>query len=79
MELNTFIISDHGRFQADTGQNDDLVMSLALSIYGARRYREQNPGVVINKNYAEAQPMSPLKSWNMGAGIREDITWLMKD
>ena len=79
MELNTFIISDHGRFQADTGQNDDLVMSLALSIYGARRYREQNPGIVINKNYREQKPLSPLRSWDMGGGIKEDITWLMKD
>ena len=46
MELNTFIISDNGKVKADTGQNDDLVMSLALSIYGGRRYREENPDIV---------------------------------
>ena len=79
MELNTFIISDNGRFQADTGQNDDLVMSLALSIYGARRYREENPGIVMNKTLREQKPLSPLKSYSFGEGRNEDITWLMRD
>ena len=56
MELNTFIISDNGKVKADTGQNDDLVMSLALSIYGGRRYREDNPEIIKFNPSKERKP-----------------------
>jgi len=78
MELNTFIITDNGRYQADTGQNDDLVMSLALSIYGSRRFRESNPGIIINKNKKDSKPLSPLKSYSFGKGKEEDISWILE-
>jgi hypothetical protein len=81
MELNTFIISDNGKVKADTGQNDDLVMSLALSIYGGRRYREENPEIVKFNPAKEKKPMSILSSHQLLSSkgtIQEDITWLIK-
>jgi hypothetical protein len=81
MELNTFIISDNGKVKADTGQNDDLVMSLALSIYGGRRYREDNPEIIKFNPQKEKKPPMPLKSHKMLTSLgssEEDITWLIK-
>jgi hypothetical protein len=81
MELNTFIISDNGKVKADTGQNDDLVMSLALSIYGARRYTERNPEMVKFNPAKDKQPPMPLKSYKLMTSrgtIQEDITWVIK-
>jgi len=81
MELNTFIISDNGKVKADTGQNDDLVMSLALSIYGGRRYREENPEIVKFNPAKEKKPMSILSSHQLLSSrgtVQEDITWLIK-
>jgi len=81
MELNTFIISDNGKVKADTGQNDDLVMSLALTIYGGRRYVEDNPNIVKFNPAKEKNPLSILKSHKlMGSSgvVEEDITWLIK-
>ena len=81
MELNTFIISENGKVKADTGQNDDLVMSLALSIYGGRRYREDNPEIIKFNPSKERKPPMPLKSQKIlttRGHIEEDITWLIK-
>jgi len=81
MELNTFIISDNGKVKADTGQNDDLVMSLALSIYGGRRYIDRNPEIVKFNPAKERKPPMPLKSHKILTSTghtQEDITWVIK-
>jgi hypothetical protein len=81
LELNTFIISNNGKVKADTGQNDDLVMSLALSIYGGRRYQEDNPEIVKFNPSKEKKPPMPLKQFRImttGGQKEEDITWVIK-
>ena len=80
-ELNTFIISNSGKVQADTGQNDDLVMSLALSIYGSRRYVETNPEIVKFNPTKDTKPPMPLKAHTVitsTGNTTEDITWIIK-
>ena len=80
-ELNTFIISNNGKVKADTGQNDDLVMSLALTIYGGRRYVESNPEIVKFNPTKDKKPPMPLKSHRIitsTGSITEDITWIIK-
>jgi hypothetical protein len=42
-ELLTFIINNSGKAEADTGKNDDLVMSLALTIHILFTLSESDP------------------------------------
>jgi len=56
-------------------------MSLALSIYGGRRYREENPEIVKFNPAKERKPPMPLKSQKIMTSTghtNEDITWLIK-
>jgi hypothetical protein len=56
-------------------------MSLALSIYGGRRYREENPEIVKFNPSKDRKPPMPLKSQKILTStghIEEDITWLIK-
>ena len=58
-----------------------LVMSLALTIYGGRRYREENPEIVKFNPVKEKKPLSILKSHKLlssSGQVEEDITWVIK-
>ena len=60
-ELFTFIIAENGKAEAEQGYNDDLVMSLALAVYGYNNIMEKTPiehmrGTSINR------PLSPVRT-----------------
>ena len=44
-ELLTFVLDDNGKVKADEGQHDDLIMSLALAIFGLVKVITTTPGV----------------------------------
>ena len=83
-ELFTFIIAENGKAEAEKGYNDDLVISLALAVYGYNNILEKTPiehmrGTSINR------PLTPIRttkykvSANGPGGIsEEDLKWLMK-
>ena len=84
-ELLTFISSNKGKPEADVGKNDDLVMSLALTIHILHTLSETNPVEVttgLNKDRDKplasimASQKTPLKSY--GGVTAEEIKWLMK-
>ena len=83
-ELMTFIIKDQGRAQAEKGYHDDLIMSLALAVYGYKNLLDTTPLDYISKiPHKEAPPM-PSKNWKFrmktatGDISEEDLRWLIK-
>jgi len=83
-ELLTFIISEGGKATAEKGKHDDLVMSLALSVYLYRNLLETTPLEHISKiPHKESLPM-PSKQLKYGFRTPngdievEDLRWLMK-
>jgi len=84
-ELLTFIIANSGKAEADVGKNDDLVMSLALTIHILHSLSESDPiettkGLNTERDKPLALAMSkryaPIKSH--GGLTKEDLQWLMK-
>jgi hypothetical protein len=56
-------------------------MSLALSIYGSRRYVETNPEIVKFNPTKDTKPPMPLKAHTIITSTgktTEDITWIIK-
>lgn len=47
-ELQTFIVTESGKAEADTGQHDDLVMSLAIACFGMR-FLYENGNIVYQE------------------------------
>ena len=83
-ELFTFIITDNGKAQADAGNNDDLVTSLALSVFGLNTLRETTPIEYSKIPHKEQKPLTPTVNnkakliTSFGSTTEEDIKWLMK-
>tara|TARA_R110002051_G_scaffold127425_1_gene201082 strand:+ start:103 stop:1653 length:1551 start_codon:yes stop_codon:yes gene_type:complete len=85
-ELLTFIINKSGKAEADTGKNDDLVMSLALSINILHTLSESNP-IETSKglNTERDKPLASIMARQQatlktahGGVTQEEIKWLMK-
>jgi len=83
-ELMTFIINEHGRVEAEKGYHDDLIMSLALSVYGYKNLLDTTPLEHVSKiPHRESPPMpskqlkAPVKTF-AGEITQEDLRWLMK-
>lgn len=80
-ELNTFIISDSGKYQADIGQHDDLVMSLALGVHGMEDLLESSPAGYHRQSSGELEePLAPMVARTltvMGTEVDEDLRWLI--
>jgi hypothetical protein len=77
-ELLTFIITDTGKVEADTGYNDDLVMSLALTAYVFDDIRNSAPMAPLRNitDQDKKDPMiMPFKT--SGDDANEDISWLI--
>ena len=56
-------------------------MSLALSIYGGRRYVESNPEIIKFNPSKNKKPPMPLKSHKLMTSTGttdEDITWILR-
>ena len=83
MELNTFIISDSGKIEADDGYNDDLVMSLAMGIFAAKQIINTSPiaiETIDNKDRAEHNPIFLTdRKATAKEKLKEYMTWLMND
>jgi hypothetical protein len=83
-ELLTFIIDETGKYKADEGQNDDLVISAALCAYGLNEILEANPGTISKLNPSTIyDPLTivggrstPRKEY--GGRSLEEIGWLLK-
>ena len=83
-ELNTFIVRDNGRAEADKGKHDDLVSSLALLVYGWNRMQQSNPLIFSREdNRPDPTIIDPkvVRSRRMttmgGQVVDEDISWLI--
>ena len=83
-ELNTFIVTESGRVEADIGQHDDLVMSLALGCYVMEKElsdmllsheRQVNHSEVLAKEVF----LTGLLKLNNKNQITEEMKWLLKD
>lgn len=83
-ELNTFIVTESGRVEADIGQHDDLVMSLALGCYVMEKElsdmllsheRQVNHNEVLAKEVF----LTGLLKLNNKNQITEEMKWLLKD
>ena len=83
-ELNTFIVTESGRVEADIGQHDDLVMSLALGCYVMEKElsdmllsheRQVNHSEVLAKEVF----LTGLLKLNDKNKITEEMKWLLKD
>ena len=83
-ELTTFIITEGGKAAAERGQNDDLVMSLALGVYLYKNLVETTPIEHMSKiPHKDSLPMPSRQTQHAyrspnGQIEVEDITWLMK-
>ena len=80
-ELNTFVIKSSGKAEAEQNRHDDLIMSLALSIYGINTLIENTPVEHSRSGVEKKDPVMmksskvTLKSY--GGATEEDIKWLM--
>jgi hypothetical protein len=83
-ELMTFIVSEHGKVEAEKGYHDDLIMSLALATHLYKHLLEHNPIEHLSKGlHTELPPMPSLHQkarvkTASGELTEEDYTWLMK-
>lgn len=80
-ELLTFIIDDNNKVKADTGNHDDLVMSLSLATHLLYQYGGDNPVHLSKGVETERKPLSPVRHTlkdAMGRQHKEYIEWLMK-
>ena len=83
-ELFTFIIAENGKAEAEQGYHDDLVMSLALAVYGYNNIMETTPiehmrGTSINRPLTPIRTTKYTVNTNGPGGIsEEDLKWLMK-
>jgi len=81
-ELFTFIVAENGKAEAEQGYHDDLVISLALAVYGYNNILEKTPidhmrGTSINR------PLTPIRTTKYtmkthGGITGEDLKWLME-
>jgi len=83
-ELLTFIITDTGKYEADTGQHDDLISGLCLSVFGLNTLLDTTPMEHTKIPHKDSKPLEiskadkvMLKS-SFGNMTEEDIKWLMK-
>ena len=82
-ELLTFIVKEGGKITAEKGKHDDLVMSLALAIFGFKSIIETGTIEHIAKiPHKEALPlpsvMQKVPVQSFGGMTQEDLKWLMK-
>ena len=82
-ELNTFIVANSGKAQAEKSKHDDLVTSLAVCAFGMTTYLENIPvnfidehGKTPTERLLAPMKVKSVKSW--GGMTNEDITWLLK-
>jgi len=89
-ELFTFIITENGRPEADSGQNDDLVCALKTAVHGINKVLEKSPMIMsrISTTYGK-EPLGIIAGDNVSGGDKyisnkyfngvslEDVKWLL--
>tara|TARA_R100000458_G_scaffold1977_4_gene1664 strand:- start:11439 stop:12926 length:1488 start_codon:yes stop_codon:yes gene_type:complete len=85
-ELQTFIITENGKMEADEGYNDDLVMSLAIGMYCINQIFLKSPIAIdrINDNDETKTTPSPLsrskyRDLNAKEKLKEYMKWVLSD
>jgi hypothetical protein len=81
-ELLTFIIDEVGRYKADTNCHDDLIMGLALAVFGFNEIRANTPMIQHRPNDDNKfiTPFSKAKYMIRTPGgliEEEDLKWLL--
>jgi hypothetical protein len=80
-ELLTFIIDEVGRYKADNNCHDDLIMALALAVYGFNEIRSNTPILQHRPNDDKFNmPISKSKyiiRMPNGNIEEEDLKWLL--
>ena len=81
-ELLTFIIDEVGRYKADTNCHDDLIMGLALAVFGFNEIRANTPMIQHRPNDDNKfiLPVSRTKYMIRTPGgliEEEDLKWLL--
>ena len=76
-ELLTFIVNDSGKATAEKNKNDDLVMSLALTVFGYKNLMDSMP-----KDYFQSTTDNQQRLPSPSTGKKENISeddyrWLM--
>ena len=82
-ELLTFVFTETGRVEADTGKHDDLVFALSLGVYGLTSIIDSTPLEYTKIPHKERKPLAPtvlkkIPLQSYGGATEEDIRWLMK-
>lgn len=77
-ELLTFIVNESGKAVAEKNKNDDLVMSLALSVYGYKNLMDTLPRDLLQANSMEEQRMPMPTKGKSPIITEEDYKWLMR-
>lgn len=78
-ELNTFIITDKGRIEADKGYHDDLVMSLGLAALVSAELAEGLPAELDKGGETKTNQELPyMVRVSNNSETHEDTSWLLK-
>tara|TARA_R110002012_G_scaffold11181_4_gene50740 strand:- start:6526 stop:7995 length:1470 start_codon:yes stop_codon:yes gene_type:complete len=78
-ELNTFIITDTGKIEADKGYHDDLVMSLGLAALISVDLSTGLPAEIGKAEDSETkQELPSLLRVSNNSDTHEDTSWLLK-
>jgi hypothetical protein len=81
-ELTTFVIKPSGKAEAEQNKHDDLILSLALAIYGINTLIENTPVEHARSAVEKKDPLmmksnkATLRTYGGGVA-EEDIKWLM--
>lgn len=81
-EFLTFIIDEMGRYTSDTNCHDDLIMALAIAVFGYNEIRSNTPMIQHRPNdeIKFSLPMSKSKyAIHLPNGVieQEDLKWLL--
>jgi hypothetical protein len=84
-ELQTFIITETGKMEADEGYHDDLVMSLAIGMYTCNQIFLKSPIAIdtlkeANSTKTVADPIGKSKysDFSNKAKMKEYMKWVLK-
>jgi len=77
-ELNTFIITETGKVEADKNYHDDLVMSLALAANVYKNLYINLPAELGKSIETKTKPEIPGSIWVSNTGEEEDTSWILK-
>ena len=84
-ELQTFIITETGKMEADEGYHDDLVMSLAIGMYTCNQIFLKSPIAIdtikednSTKTVADPIGKSKYSDFSDKAKMKEYMKWVLK-